>query len=83
MTTLDASPTQVNDDALVRGWRSFGQGLLIDAAVAGVVFLVTVIGSLEWTRTYWVMLGLGLAKSIIQGIVAYFARKLITPSNLR
>lgn len=83
MTTLDATPRQVNTDARVRGWRSFGQGLLIDATVAGTVFLVTVIGNLEWTRTYWTVLGLGLAKSVIQGVVSYFARKLITPSNLR
>lgn len=77
-----AYAARAEEDARVRGWRSFAQGLLIDAVVAGTVFLVTVIGGIEWTRAYWTMLGLGLAKSVIQGVVAYFARKLVTPANL-
>lgn len=77
------TPTEVSSDARVRGWRSFVQGLLIDVSVAAVVFLVTVIGDLEWTTVYWIALGLGLAKSVVQGVVAYLARKLITPANLR
>ncbi len=76
-------PATKNEDAWVRAGRTFAQGLLLDVAVASAVFLVTVIGDLEWTRVYWVMLGLGLAKSVIQGIVAYLARKWITPANLR
>ena len=75
--------TVIESDAKTRGWRSFVQGLLIDVAVAATVFLVSVISDLEWTRVYWVVLGLGLAKSVVQGIVSYFARKLITPANLR
>lgn len=77
------SPAVVESDAKTRGWRSFVQGLLIDVAVAATVFLVSVISDLEWTRVYWVVLGLGLAKSVVQGIVSYFARKLITPANLK
>lgn len=76
-------PATKNEDALVRANRTFFQGLALDVAVAGTVFLVTVIGDLEWTRTYWVMLGFGLAKSVVQGVVAYLARKWITPANLR
>jgi hypothetical protein len=72
----------VQRDAQVRGFRAFMQGLGIDVAVAATVFLVTVITDLQWTRTYWIMVGLGLARSIIQGIVAYFARKFIKPSNV-
>ena len=83
MTTPNAPAFEVNEDAWVRAARTFFQGLLLDVAVAGTVFLLTVIGNLEWTSTYWAMLGLGLAKSVVQGIVSYFARKLITPANLR
>lgn len=57
-------------------------GLVVDVAAAGVAFLVTVIGDLEWTRAYWIMLGLGLAKSVIQGLVAFLMRKLLPPSNV-
>jgi hypothetical protein len=72
----------VERDAQVRGWRSFVQGLLIDIAVSATVFLVTVISDLEWTRVYWIAVSLGLAKSVVQGIVAYFARKLVKPANV-
>lgn len=77
------APAAKSEDAWVRANRTFFQGLALDVAVAGTVFLVTVIGDLEWTRVYWVMLGLGLAKSVVQGVVAYLARKWITPANLR
>lgn len=82
MSSHRVDTSDVAEDARVRGWRSFVAGVAIDAAVAGTVFLVTVIGNLEWTRTYWLMVGLGLAKSVVQGIVAYMARKLIKPSNV-
>jgi hypothetical protein len=72
----------VERDARVRGWRSFVQGLLIDVTVAATVFLLTVISDLEWTRVYWIMVGLGLAKSVVQGIVSYLARKLVKPANV-
>lgn len=78
-----AEKFEVTEDAWVRAIRSLGQGLLLDVSVAAVLFLVSVIGNLEWTRVYWLMLGLGLAKSVIQAVVTFFARKLITPSNLR
>jgi hypothetical protein len=76
------SPAVVEEDAWVRATRTFVQGIALDVAVAGTVFLVTVIGDLEWTTAYWTMLGLGLAKSVVQGVVAYLARKLIKPSNV-
>jgi heme/copper-type cytochrome/quinol oxidase subunit 4 len=69
--------------ARTHGLRMFLIGLGLDVAVAGTVFLVSVISDLEWTRTYWLMLGLGLAKSCVQGVVGYFARKWITPKHLR
>lgn len=66
--------------ARMHGVRMFFIGLLLDVAVAGTVFLATVISELEWTRTYWLALGLGLAKSVIQGAVAYLVRMWIKPS---
>jgi hypothetical protein len=73
---------RVEQDAAVRGWRTFVQGLLLDVAASATVFLVTVISDLEWTRAYWIVVGLGLAKSGTQGIVSYFARKLVKPANV-
>lgn len=68
-------------DAKERGIRSFLWGLMIDCGVAITLFLLTVISDVEWTSTYWTMLGLGVAKSVVQGVVAYFARKLLPPAN--
>lgn len=76
-----ADQVRTDRDASIRGLRTFMWGLLVDVGAAGVAFLATVIGDLEWTRVYWVMLGLGLAKSVVQGVVAFFMRKLLPPSN--
>jgi len=65
--------------ARVHGVRGFLIGLALDVSAAGVAYLVTVIGNLEWTSTYWQILGLGLCKSVIQGLVAYLVRRLLPP----
>lgn len=61
------------------GVRTVIQGLLLDVGVGVTLFLLMVIGNLEWTRTYWVLLGLGVARSAIQAVVAYMARRLLPP----
>ena len=79
----DLAPRQSTQrDALVRGWRTFLQGLVFDVAATAVAFLVTIIGDLTWTTSYWAALGLGLAKTVIVGIIAYLARFFIKPSNV-
>jgi hypothetical protein len=70
-----------NRDARVRGLRSLMWGLLIDVSVAVVLVLVTAFTSIEWTALYWSALGLTLSKTILQAIVAFFARKLLPPSG--
>jgi uncharacterized membrane protein YcjF (UPF0283 family) len=61
------------------GVRTVIQGLAIDVGVAVTLYLITVIADLEWTRVYWIALGLGVARSAIQAVVAYMARKLLPP----
>ncbi len=77
----DSTPPRVEKDARERGWRTFVQGLGLDVAAGVVTALVagTVTG-IEWTRLYWVALGLAVAKSATQGAISYFARKIIPPS---
>lgn len=72
---------QTEKDARLRGLRSFAWGLMIDVAVAVTLILVTAFSSIEWTSAYWTTLGLTLAKSVLQAIVAYLARKLLPPKN--
>ena len=63
------------------GVRTFLMGLGLDVAIGVTLYLVTVIGNLEWTRTYWVVLGLGVARSAIMSAVAYLARRLLPPKQ--
>lgn len=63
------------------GVRTALQGLAIDVAVAVTLVLVAAIGSLEWTKTWWLALGLSVARSAIQAVVAYVARRLLPPKQ--
>lgn len=68
-------------DARIRAVRSFMWGLFLDVSSFVVVVLVTAFTNIEWTREYWVALGLLLAKTVLQSGVAYLARRLFPPSN--
>lgn len=63
------------------GVRTALQGLLIDVLTGVTLYLVTVIGDLEWTRVYWLALGLGVARSAVQAVVAYLVRRLLPPRD--
>ena len=54
-------------------------GLFLDIAVAVTLVLLTAFTAIEWTTLYWQALGLTLAKSILQAIVTFAARKLLPP----
>lgn len=68
-------------DATIRALRSFAWGLLIDVTVAVVLVLGTAFSAIEWTPAYWTALGLTLAKSVLQAVVAYVARRVLPPSG--
>lgn len=62
--------------------RTFAIGLGIDVATAVTLVLATQVGDLEWTKTYWIALGLMLGRSIVQATVAGLVRRLV-PSAAR
>lgn len=75
-------PVSVAADAKNRAWRTFAQGLLVDVT-AGVVLAVgpAVAGAdFAWTRGYWTTLGLLAAKTAVQSVVSYVARKVVPPA---
>jgi hypothetical protein len=73
----------VETDARNRGWRTLMQGLGLDVAVAAATALVAgAAGGVEWTRLYWIALGLAVAKSAVQGAISYFARKFVPPATV-
>lgn len=73
------NPIKRERDARERAIRSFLWGLLTDLSFTAVTALLTVIGSLEWTTAYWQGVGLMLAKTAVQTVVAYLGRKVIKP----
>ncbi len=69
-------------DASQRAWRTLAQGLFLDVATGVAVAATVAISSgIEWTESYWVALGLAVAKSAVTAVVSYFARKIVPPST--
>lgn len=74
-------PNTVARDASNRALRTLVQGLMFDVVMAVVMVLsVAVAGGLEWTRAYWLALGLAVAKSAIVAVVSYAARLAVPPA---
>jgi hypothetical protein len=80
---MNALPTpSVEQDAQVRAFRTFAQGLTVDVfAAIAVALTAAVAGGIEWTSAYWVALGLAVSKSVIVAIVSYLARRFVPPAN--
>jgi hypothetical protein len=77
--SVSAYAAQESVDARSRAARSLLWGLAVDVSVAVVLALITNVGGLEWTATYWRALGLMVAKTAVQAAVAYAGRRLIPP----
>jgi hypothetical protein len=72
----------VETDARNRALRTLVQGLVLDVAAAVVTALVAGIATgIEWTGTYWIALGLAVAKSAVTAAVSYAARKVVPPAT--
>ena len=80
--TLPAIARATNRAARAQAVRAFFIGLGLDVAVAVTLVLLTAFNAIEWTSVYWLGLGSTLAKSILQAVVAFFARKLIPPKTV-
>lgn len=74
------APKSTAEDARQRALRTFVVGLLVDVGSAVVALAVTQLGSVEWTRTYWIALGAMVAKTAIGTMASYVARHVAPPS---
>ncbi len=81
MNTVYA-PLSAEDDARNRALRTFVQGLGLDVAVALSVFLAASFTDIQWTREYWVALGLTAARTVLLAAVSYVARKVVPPAGV-
>lgn len=66
-------------DARNRAWRTLLQGLGIDVAAALVLVLTPALSNVEWTAGWWTAVGALAAKSVLQAVVAFVARKVVPP----
>lgn len=79
-----ASTPPIETDARRRAVRTLVQGFAVDVGAGIAVALVAgIAGGIEWTHTYWIALGLAVAKSAITAAVSYFARKIVPPTGTR
>lgn len=80
---MNTHPTPpVEADARNRAFRTWVQGLALDVAAGACVALAAAVaGGIDWTHTYWVALGLAVAKSTVQAAVSYLARKFVPPAG--
>lgn len=66
-------------DARSRAWRTFLQGLVIDVGTGLLVTLASAFNVIEWSWPYWAALGLLLAKTLLQSLIASIMRRVIPP----
>lgn len=68
-------------DASVRGLRTLAQGLAVDVLAAiAIAATAALAGGIEWTRAYWLALGLAVGKSVLTALVSYIARLVVPPA---
>lgn len=78
-TTYKERQRFITADALDRAWRTFKTGIGLDIALGLALTVGTMIADLEWTKTYWILLGTVAVKSVLQSVTSYILRKRSTP----
>jgi hypothetical protein len=77
------NPTPLNVDARNRALRSFVQGLAIDVVVAiAAALLVWLPGADLSSRDAWILIGITLAKTILQTAASYVMRRFVDASGV-
>lgn len=75
------SPAQVDADARNRGWRTLVQGLLVTAIVAACTTVAAGLSpDIEWTPTYWKVLGVQVGTAVLTAVVSWLARHFLPPA---
>lgn len=76
------SGADVKNDAVDRGWRTFGQGLLIDVAVAVAAVLLMWLPDADVTRREaWMVLATALLKTVLTAVASYVMRFKVAPKS--
>lgn len=80
MVTPINPPAEENADAKNRAWRTLAQSLLVDVGAATVLAVTPLLADVQWSKGYWVAVGLLAARSAVTAVVAWVARKVLPPA---
>lgn len=76
---VQPAPPTAHQDGINRAARSIIGGVLSAAFVAGGAGLLNALGTVHWTRAYWISVGTLAASSLVYGAVAYAMRRFAPP----
>jgi hypothetical protein len=73
---------EVAADARERALRALAWGVATDVFIAVLLALqVVILADVEWTARYWQVLGLLVAKTVVQSLVTSLGRRFIPPTS--
>ena len=73
-------PKSATDDARQRAIRSYLGGLIVAVAADVVPILEASAGNLQWSRAWWIALGITVASPALHAAAAYVLRHLAPPA---
>lgn len=75
-------PASTEADARNRAWRTLAQGALLDVTAAIVLAVGPALAGSDfaWSRAYWLSLAGLAAKTGVQSVVSYIARRAVPPA---
>jgi hypothetical protein len=74
-------PAPANIDARSRALRTFVQGLISAVLVAVGPVVAVAFGGLQWTKEYWLGVGVLVGSAVVTACVSYVMRYLKPPST--
>jgi hypothetical protein len=73
-------PKSAADDARQRAVRSYLGGLIVAVLGSAVPILEAAAGDLQWSRAWWIALGITVASPALHAAAAYVLRHLAPPA---
>lgn len=77
--SVTPAPPTAHQDGLNRAIRSTIGGIISAALASGGAGLLTALGTVRWTHSYWISLGTLAVSSLLLGVVSYGMRRLVPP----
>lgn len=75
------TPAPTAADAKNRAFRTLVQSLLVDVGAAVVLAITPLLGGVEWSKGYWIAVGLLAARSAVTALVSWVARRVVPPAT--